>query len=263
MTHSLLNRRIAFVLFFACAFPAGATEVTEAPSVDVFLEDNKQQRYFLIGLEEQKAPPEGYGIVVVMPGGDGSADFNPFVKRIWQQALPEGYLVAQPVALKWTPQQQIAWPIAKNKAKGMKFSTEQFVEAILDDVIQRVGEAGGKINPQRIFTLTWSSSGPVAYAISLSSKRVKGSLIAMSVFKPRELPPLKNAKGHAYYLLHSRDDRVCPYRMAEQAAKVLSRADAEVTLVPYEGGHGWHGDVFGEIRTGVEWLEERVGTVED
>ena len=24
------------------------------------------------------------------------------------------------------------------------------------------------------------------------------------------------------------------------------------------GGHGWHGDVFGDIRAGIEWLEGQV-----
>jgi len=27
-------------------------------------------------------------------------------------------------------------------------------------------------------------------------------------------------------------------------------------LVTYEGGHGWHGDVFGHIRKGIEWMQE-------
>ena len=36
----------------------------------------------------------------------------------------------------------------------------------------------------------------------------------------------------------------------------LSKAGGAVTLVTYEGGHGWHGDVFGTIRAGFEWLEK-------
>ncbi|MEQ8208924.1 MAG: hypothetical protein RH917_03760 [Lacipirellulaceae bacterium] len=243
-------------LFFSYAVHAQEDKNAGPPSVDLRIGDDENNRYFLIGLGKQEIPEEGYSLMLVMPGGDGSADFHPFVKRIQQLALPEGYLVAQPVAVKWTPEQRIVWPTAKNKVKGQKFSTEQFVEAVIDDVSARVEEREGKLNPDRIFTLSWSSSGPAAYAISLSSKSVKGSFIAMSVFKPRQLPPMKKAKGHAYYLLHSREDRVCPYRMAEQAAKVLSRAEAEVTLVPYKGGHGWHGDAFGNIRAGVDWLEE-------
>lgn len=245
---------LVLLAFTPLAHAEKGNEVDPA-SADLRIGGDENRRYFLIGLSKQEIPDDdlrnsGYGLMIVMPGGDGSADFHPFVKRIQQFALPKGYLVAQPVAVKWTPDQRIVWPTIKNSVKGQKFSTEQFVEAVIDDVAKQVAQRNGKLHPQKIYTLSWSSSGPAAYAISLTSKRVRGSLIAMSVFKPRQLPPIKKAKGHAYYLLHSREDRVCPYRMAEQAAKVLSRADAEVTLVPYEGGHGWHGDVFGNIRTG-------------
>jgi predicted esterase len=77
----------------------------------------------------------------------------------------------------------------------------------------------------------------------------------MSVFNPRFLPPLKQANGHAYYLYHSPQDRVCPYRMAEQARDRLAENGAKVRLETYEGGHGWRGNVYADIRTGVEWLE--------
>ena len=33
-----------------------------------------------------------------------------------------------------------------------------------------------------------------------------------------------------------------------------------VEFATYEGGHGWKGDVFGNIRTGVEWLEKQHAT---
>lgn len=39
-----------------------------------------------------------------------------------------------------------------------------------------------RIDPNRVFTLSWSSSGPAAYAISLQEQSpVVGSYIAMSV----------------------------------------------------------------------------------
>ena len=85
---------------------------------------------------------------------------------------------------------------------------------------------------------------------------MRGSLVAMSVFKPDRLPPLKKSKDHAYYIYHSPDDQVCPYRMAEQAAKELEKCGAHVKLVQYAGGHGWHGNLFDEIRQGIEWLTD-------
>ena len=87
-------------------------------------------------------------------------------------------MLAQPVAVKWNERQQIVWPTGKNRVEGMKFSTEEFVDAVIKDVAGK-----HELDPERIFTLSWSSSGPAAYAVSLTSKRVTGSFIAMSVFK--------------------------------------------------------------------------------
>ena len=83
-----------------------------------------------------------------------------------------------------------------------------------------------------------------------------GSFIAMSVFNPKFLRPLKDAEGHAYYLYHSQKDRNCPFRMAEQAKNSLAKHGAKVRLETYEGGHGWRGAVFHDIRNGIEWLEQ-------
>ena len=65
------------------------------------------------------------------------------------------------------------------------------------------------------------------------------------------------AKEQRYYILHSPDDQVCPYRMAISARETLREAGAKVEFVEYNGGRGWHGDVFGNLRKGIEWLESQ------
>ena len=231
---------------------AAQDDVADIVSQDLRAEKDEHKRYFLIAPpKDAKAPKKGYGLLVVLPGGDGSANFHPFVKRIYKYAVPEGYLLAQPVAVKWTEKQEIVWPTDKNRVEGMKFSTEEFIDAVIKDVAGKY-----KLDPGRAFTLTWSSSGPAAYAASLSSDRITGSFIAMSVFKPDLLPPLEKAKGHAYFLYHSPDDRVCPYRMARQASRELKKSGARVKLATYEGGHGWRAGLYDHIREGVQWLEK-------
>jgi predicted esterase len=231
-----------------------ADDVADVKSQDLHVGNDDHMHYFLIGPKtDAKTPADGLGLIIIMPGGDGSADFNPFVKRIFKFALPDRYLVAEPVAVKWTPNQQIVWPTAKAKASGAKFTTEDFVNAVIEDVAKRE-----KIIPKRVFTLSWSSSGPAAYAISTSKGKVAGSFIAMSVFHPSEIT-LANAKGHNYYLYQSPDDQVCRFSMAEQAEKALNDAGATVKLTKYDGGHGWHGNVFGDIREGFDWLERNSG----
>src|SRR5262245_47937778 len=243
---------VLITITLSCRLAAAQDDVADVASRDSRVGGDDQKRYFLIGPRAApQASDDGYGLVVVLPGGDGSAGFHPFVKRIFKFALPDGYLVAQPVAVKWSDKQVIVWPTAKSKVTGAKFTTEQVIGDVIDDV-----EREHKLNPKRVFTLSWSSGGPAAYAISLSKGKVTGSLVAMSVFKPAELPPLENAKGKAYYVLHSPDDRICPFRMAQDAAKSLEANGAKVNLTTYEGGHGWQGDVFGQIREGIQWLEK-------
>ena len=85
--------------------PAAAREAPAADVADVPAEERKagedpRKRYFLIGPSPAStAPAEGYRLLVVLPGGDGGADFHPFAKRIAKNGLPPGYLVAQLVAV--------------------------------------------------------------------------------------------------------------------------------------------------------------------
>lgn len=115
-----------------------------------------------------------------------------------------------------------------------------------------------KIDPKRVLMLGWSSGGPPCYAATLRKNTpVSGAFIAMSVFKPDQMPPLENAKGNAFYLLQSPDDRVTRIEFAEAAEKALRQAGAKVQLQRYDGGHGWRGNVWKMIGDGIQWLEQQ------
>jgi predicted esterase len=234
-------------------------DVENVPAEDLTVGGNAEMSYFLIGAAKDAAPPEGgYNLVVIMPGGDGGKNFHPFVRRVYKYALSNKFLVAQPVAFKWNDKQKIAWPTKDHPTNGQKFAMEDFIEAVIQDV-----KKYHKINERNIFTLSWSSGGPAAYAVSLNKNtQVKGSFIAMSVFRRDWLPPLDTAKGHIYYLLHSPEDKVCPFSHAKQAEVDLTEAGAIVRLDTCEGGHGWHGDVYGHIQRGISWLIEQVDKAE-
>jgi predicted esterase len=237
--------------------PADAADVADVPAKDLRIGGDANKRYFLIGAAEgAKAPAAGYGLLIVLPGGDGSADFHPFVRRIYKNVLGKDWLIAQPVAPKWDQKQaeKVVWPTEKLRYTAAKFTTEEFIEAVLADVRSKV-----KIDPRRVFLLGWSSGGPPCYAAALrKGTSVTGAFIAMSVFKPEQVSTLDSAKGKAFYLLQSPDDKVTPMRFAEAAAKALATAGARVKLQQYAGGHGWHGDVFGMIGAGIKWLDKQV-----
>ena len=216
------------------------------------LEANSKLRYKLIGSAEPvERPADGYKLLLVLPGGDGGADFTPFVKRIYKYALLPEYLVVQLIAPKWTKQQQIVWPTAGSPARGVKVPTEEFLKLAVEDVAGRT-----KLNDRCVFALAWSSGGPAAYAASMSEGTpLRGVFAAMSVFHWKDLD-LARSKDQAYYLLHSEEDKVCPFWMARKAAAELPTHGATVELKTYDGGHGWLGNVFGNLRAGVEWLEK-------
>ncbi len=212
-----------------------------------------QMKYFLIGPMGTAAPKEGYRLLVVLPGGDGSEEFRGFVSSMLPKALNEKYLVAELVAPKWEEHQPIVWPTETLKAAKMKFSTEKFIDSVVDDI-----KSKHKIDEKYVLALGWSSGGPPVYAAALREKtRITGAFVAMSVFKSGELPDPRKAKGRAFYIFHSPQDFI-QMRFPQNAKEVLMKSGAKVELVTYQGGHGWHGDVFGSIRSGVQWLEKNV-----
>ena len=230
--------------------PAGASSLKP---IDVKVNGSIGQYLFLPPKGSETSPASGNALLIVLPGGDGSADFHPFVKRIQENALGDDFAIAQPIAKKWSEDQGVVWPIASNRTTQTKYTTEELISAIIVHVSQET-----RIDPRRIYLLAWSSGGPAAYATLLQEKSdVKGGLIAMSVFKPEYATDLKHTKGRDFYLLHSPDDRVCPFWMAKSAQEALSKAGAKITLEEYAGGHGWRGNVFGNIRQGIDWLDQK------
>lgn len=235
--------------------PAPA-DVADVPIADLRAGGDDKKRYLLIGggAPKTKTPPGGYRLLVVLPGGDGSADFSPFVRRVWKRALGPNYLVAELVAPRWDARQmnEVVWPTTTNPWPGMVFGTEEFVAAVVRDVGRQY-----RVDPRYTFALGWASGGPPVYAASLRpAGPLSGSFVAMSVFSPSWLPPLKNARGHAYFVLHPSGAPIVPPRVAARAVKTLRANGARAELVFYDGGYGWRGDVYAQIRRGVAWLEK-------
>jgi len=232
-----------------------ATDGGDAPAVqDLRAGGVEEMRYFVIGPKGKTAPKDGYRLLLVLPGGDGSAEFNPFVTNICANALSDQYIVAELVAPKWRDDEnRIVWPIEKGNDAKAKFTTEKFIDSVVEDVKKQL-----KIDDRYVFGLAWSSGGPALYAASLRENTpITAAFVAMSVFHPDQYGPAKNAKGRAFYILHSPQDFI-PMTFPNNAKKMLSSAGAKVQLQTYEGGHGWHGNIFGTISTGVKWLEKNV-----
>jgi len=237
----------------ALALPAGQDEKPTPPIVTI--DEDVHKRYVLHApAKGTKAPKKGWKLLVVMPGGSGNEKFAPFVGRIREKALDEEWLVLQMIAPVWSEKQaeKNVWPTKLNSWPKMKFTCEELFDEVVDHVAKE-----HKLDPKYLLTMAWSSSGSLAYTLGLAKKtRVTGTFVAMSVFKPNILPSLKAAKGRPFHILHSAEDFI-PIAMAEDARDQLEKKRALVNYATYTGGHGWHGDVYGMMRTGIEWLERK------
>ena len=250
---NLVQLLLSSFLLLTASICFAQDDVADVPSEKRHVGDDQRKFYFLIPPAAKKAPSNGLGLLVVLPGGDGSEAFHPFVKRIRKYAVPDDFAVAQPIAIKWSEKQFVVWPTEKLKVEKQKFSTEQFVEAVVKDVA-----ATHAIDPKRVVCMGWSSSGPAVYALALREKPVvHGSYVVMSIYKSQLLPPLKNAKGRSVYIEHSPQDQVCPFWMAQKAHEDLKRAGARTTLLTYQGGHGWHGNIFVRMKKALKWLQDQ------
>ncbi|MEZ5963210.1 MAG: PHB depolymerase family esterase [Planctomycetota bacterium] len=225
--------------------PAVAAEAPQMRTLD----GDPLRTYALIA--PRGAPRDaGHGLLVVLPGGDGSADFAPFVQRIAENAAPADYVVVQAVAPRWSGAKDLVWPKRRDEVREVgRAAAEDFVAAIVKAVREE-----HRIDADRIFLLGWSSGGPACYAATAEpDSPVRGAMVAMSVFRRDEVV-LRGVKGKAFYVLHSPQDFIA-MSFPERAVKDLAKAGAETTLATYEGGHGWHGDVYGNIEKGLRWLE--------
>ena len=261
-------KRRALFIWLSMLWAAGACfaeevsrlQITDVNSKECFAGGDNNKKYFLINAgDDTTVPGYGFGLVVVLPGETGGADQLDFVKELYKDSLDKKFVVAQLVAVRWDRKQKITWPTETNKVEGQLFSTEEFIEAVIEDVRDKY-----KINNQRIFTLCWDNSGQACYTASVRKDTpITGSLIVMSDFQIDWLGDIKNVKGKAYYIIHSVADNIYPIEMPQLAYKLIADSGGIVTMETYKGGHGWQGNSLKMIKLGMRWLRKNHTGVKD
>ncbi len=259
---NIANRFLAVAVIFTATTAstlAAQPKVEIDPAISVqerLAAGNSQQKYFLIEHQPGKTnAPAKRGLLLILPGGPGGADFLPFCANILTlYGVPKDFIVAELVAPQWTKDEdRIVWPGKLFPDQRAKFTSEEFLSNVIADV-----QKSNVVDARYIFTLGWSSSGHVLYSASLSNTNVTGSLICMSRFIPAKMPSLDQAKGKNYFFYHSPDDPICPFAEAELAARTLKEHGARTKLVSYPGGHGWQPNTYycDRIMDGIKWLKE-------
>ncbi len=204
---------------------------------------DNDQRFFLIGANPAvpgPAPPTlmgGRKLLLIIPGGDGSASLKPFGQRLHAQALDDTWLVAQLVAPKWDADQfeTLVWPTAKSPWNGARFTTEAFADAVVKEVAGRTA-----IDAKHVYILAWASGGPAGYAALLrQGSPFAGGVMAMSDFAIAKVEALKAARGKRVAIIHAEEDATTPIKTAEVARDWLARSGASVDLARIRGPRGW------------------------
>ncbi|HEY3242255.1 MAG TPA: prolyl oligopeptidase family serine peptidase [Phycisphaerae bacterium] len=217
------------------------------------LDDDDRKLWILHPPLVQQPPASGWGLLLVLPGGDGSVSFAPFVAETIRAAAGKDYAVVQMIAppLPEGDENSVVWPRSRLPDSRVDFTMEPLIRAAVEQVKQE-----RTIDPNRVWVMGWSSGGTIAYAVALEPELpFRGALVAMSVFKPEHLPPLEHARDKSFYILHSPQDFIA-MSFPQAAVEQLGAHGAQVKLQTYEGGHGWHGDIDAEIRRAIEWLDQ-------
>ena len=224
-----------------------ADDVRAIPSRSFFVGGDRRMRYLVAG-EFRKG--DAKRVLLVLPGGDGSAEFHPFVKRIDARVLDKDWIVVQPVAPKWDDKgDRVVWPSVGVPYPAAGFTTEAFLDGILDELTLRHG-----LKVVRTDLLAWSSSGPAVYSYAAHGRhKVDGAFVAMAVFRPDFLGGAKALNVGRFFLYHSPED---PISMTNpEAAKAdLEARGVPVRLLTYPGGHGWTGPVWKDLASGLAYL---------
>jgi len=231
----------------SCMIALAQGDIADVKVEQRFANGDKMMRYFFIDAQKPD-DSKTKNLLLILPGGDGSASFQPFCARIAKFGLPANYVAAELVAPAWSPSQaqNLVWPTKLNPYTGMKFSTEEFMNAVIEDVKKTA-------QISHVFAMGWSSGGPPVYAAALDDKSpLTGAFVAMSI-GPKQVPG--TIKNKRFFILHSPDDRLIDIGRAEQARDALRGAGAPVKMVTYPGGHGWSGNVYGYISDGINFLE--------
>lgn len=193
------------------------------------------RQYSLLGPKQSTAPERGYGLIVALAPGDGGTAHLPLLQRLYNEAIPDTYLLVQPI-------------VAPSDAQAV--TTDRFVSAVIWDVSNRF-----PVNSEHVFLLAWSTAGPAAYRLSAEIVAIKGTIIAMAPFDAAKFPGAERVRGKPYVLIHPRNDLVYPFEMAAQAEDNLRAQGARVQMLPSEGGHGWRTAVYPIVQQGIAWLE--------
>src|SRR5256885_326055 len=93
---------------------------------------NADQKYFLIEHKGGTETGKARGLILILPGGPGSADFLPFCANVLTlYGIPADFVAAELVAPQWsTNEDRVVWPSRAFPDRHSKFTSDEFLGAV-------------------------------------------------------------------------------------------------------------------------------------
>lgn len=213
-----------------------------------------ERAYDMAGLVHRVLVPDGavpHPTVVMLHGLRGNED----VMWIFQRALPKGWLVAAPRAIKadpvggygWHPRQPDEWP-----------ALVMFDEAVTAVVrfIKALPELYGA-DPERIYLMGFSQGAATAFATAMRHPELVKGIAGLVGFAPEDCEAEVESgvlNGLPVFMAVGAEDATIPLDRSRDGAEVLEAAGADLTYLEYKTGHKLNAEGMRALK---QWFSER------
>jgi phospholipase/carboxylesterase len=133
--------------------------------------------------------------------------------------------------------------LAQGKERDLSGKLPDGMTAASDLVVRLIDEATARydVAPSDVAVAGFSQGAMLATDVALALPKqpaalavLSGTLVAEDRWRERQ----GRARGLPVFLSHGRGDSILPFSMAQRLRAFLEDAGAEVTFVPFSGGHG-------------------------
>ena len=189
------------------------------------------------GLVHRVAEPAGPGphpTVVMLHGRAGSED----VMWIFARALPPGWLLVAPRAIKEDPEGGYSWRLRERDEWPSLVQFDVPVGAVVD-FIQSLPELYNA-DPDNVYLMGFSQGAATAYAVAMRHPDLVRGIAGLVGFVPMDCDDLVAAEpleGLPIFMAVGKEDPRIPYSRSLACAHTLQMVGAELDYHEYEMGH--------------------------
>lgn len=191
--------------------------------------------------------------IVMIQGRSGNEE----VMWIFERAVPEGWLLVAPRAIKEDPNGGYSWRI---REKGQWPTLPQFDEAVaaIVDFIHALPELYNA-DLQNLYLMGFSQGAAAAYAVAMHHPQMIQGVAGLVGFLPMECDDLATAEplaGMPIFMVVGKNDERIPYERSIACAHTLHLAGAELDYHEYDMRHRLNSEAMRDLKAWWQTQEE-------